>query len=75
MTDIEKDAIRYRWLKSSVRLELISYPSNYMKMTDENGNAFYASHYLADGNTCHASLDSLDATIDYAMQVSADRDT
>jgi len=73
MTDIEKDAARYRWLKSRSNLEMRSYPANYMKITNDKGDSFYASHYLAEGNTSHASLDCLDATIDLAMMVASER--
>lgn len=72
-TALEKDAARYRWLKSRTGLELRSEPQPNV-WTRMDGTKFSATHYLAEGGTQHAPADSLDATIDAAMLVARVRD-
>lgn len=70
---LEKDAARYRWLKSRKGLTLRTEPQpNVWKRID--GTEFSATHYLAEGGTQHAPAESLDATIDAAMVVARVRD-
>jgi hypothetical protein len=70
---LEKDAARYRWLKSRKCLDLRSEPQpNSWKRMD--GTKFSATHYLAEGGTQHAPAASLDATIDAAILVARIRD-
>ena len=63
-----KDAERYRWLRSRKGLTLSTepQPSTWTRM---DGTKFNATHYLAEGDTCHAPAEGLDATIDAAMLV------
>ena len=64
---LQKDAERYRWLKSRKGLDLRTEPQpNVWRRLD--GTEFCATHSLAEGGTQHAPADSLDATIDAAMQ-------
>lgn len=70
---IEKDAARYRWLKSRQGLTLRSEKQpNLWKRID--GTEFSATHSLAEGGTQHAPADSLDALIDAAMLAARIRD-
>jgi hypothetical protein len=70
---LEKDAARYRWLKSRNGLDLRSEPQPTI-WTRMDGTKFSATHYLAEGGTQHAPADSLDATIDAAMLAARIRD-
>lgn len=73
LTALEKDAARYRWLKSRKGLTLCTVPQPYLwKRLD--GTEFCATHLLAEGGTQHAAADSLDATIDAAMLAARIRD-
>ena len=70
---LEKDAARYRWLKSRQGLTLRSEKQpNVWKRID--GIEFSATHSLAEGSTQHAPADSLDALIDAAMLAARIRD-
>jgi hypothetical protein len=70
---LEKDAARYRWLKSRQGLTLRSEKQpNLWKRLD--GTEFSATHSLAEGGTQHAPADSLDALIDAAMLAARIRD-
>lgn len=62
---LEKDAIRYRWLKSRKWLELRSDSGIWAR---PDGTRFAASHYLSEGDTQHAPAPTLDEAIDAAMQ-------
>jgi hypothetical protein len=63
---LERDAMRYRWLKSRQGLTLRSEKQpNVWKRLD--GTEFSATHSLAEGGTQHAPAESLDALIDAAM--------
>ena len=71
--ELEKDAARYRWLKSRQGLTLRSekQPNVWKRM---DGTEFNATHSLAEGGTQHAPADSLDALIDAAMLAARVRD-
>ena len=70
---LEKDAARYRWLKSRQGLTLRSekQPNVWKRM---DGTEFSATHSLAEGGTQHAPADSMDALIDAAMLAARIRD-
>lgn len=64
--EMERDAERYRWLKSRDGLTLRSEPANSVwKRSD--GTLFEATHQLVEGGMQHAPADSLDTMIDKAM--------
>lgn len=65
MTDIEKDAARYRWLKSAKRLSLTSESPIYF--TREDGSRFIPSHRLCANDTYWGAVENLDDLIDSAM--------
>lgn len=67
MNDLEKDAARYRFLKSLKVLELTSSARGCMKWIREDGSSFISSHYLAGNGTCFAAYETLDEIIDAAM--------
>ena len=64
MNDIEKDAARYRWLKSRKGLDLRTDGSEWTRV---DGIKFRATHSLAEGDTRYSPEDNLDALIDKAM--------
>ena len=70
---LEKDAARYRWLKSRHGLTLRSetQPNVWKRM---DGTEFSVTHSLAEGGTQHAPAESLDALIDSAMLAARIRD-
>ena len=70
---LEKDASRYRWLKSRKGLTLRTEPQPNV-WTRMDGTKFSATHTLAEGGTLHAPADSLDAAIDAAMLTARIRD-
>ena len=69
----ERDAMRYRWLKSRTGLSLQT-ERGHCVWTRLDGTKFNATHYLAEGGTQHAPADSLDSTIDDAMLAAIIRD-
>ena len=62
---LKQDAARYRWLRDQEGLLL---ESDNMVWTRLDGSKYTSTHYLAANGTCHASLESLDLTVDTAMQ-------
>lgn len=62
---LKQDAVRYRWLRDQKGLRL---ESDNMVWTRLDGSKYTSTHYLAANGTCHASLESLDLTVDTAMQ-------
>lgn len=62
---LQEDAKRYRWLKQAKSLTLRTDGSTWTK----NGVKFMASHYLAEGDTKHAVCETLDETIDTAINI------
>lgn len=62
----QKDAARYQWIKSKRSLTLETCPQTWIR---EDGSKYYqSSHYLASDSSLHASMETLDLTIDAAMQ-------
>ena len=69
---LQKDANRYRWLKSRKNLTLrTEEPTTWKRM---DGTEFNASYSLAEGGTQHALAESLDLMIDLAMLTASVRD-
>lgn len=69
---LQKDANRYRWLKSRKNLTLrTEEPTTWIR---EDGSKFNSTHYLAEGGTQHAPAESLDLMIDLAMLTASVRD-
>ena len=60
---LEKDAERYRWLRSRRSLDLRTDGTHW---TASDGTRFVSTHYLAADGTQHAPAPSLDASIDAA---------
>jgi len=61
---LQKDAERYRWLREQKGLTLRSWN---MIWTRPDGTQYVSTHYLAADGTQHASCETLDETIDVAM--------
>lgn len=66
MTDDEKDARRYRWLKSQRGLSLDSVAP--VRMTRPDGSQYICRYYLAGNGTCYENAETLDEMIDKAME-------
>lgn len=66
LRESQKNDARYQWLKSRKGLSLYT---DYSTWTREDGTKFINTHYLAEGNTRHASGESLDEIIDNAMKI------
>jgi len=64
--EMERDAARYRWLKSRNGLMLRSEPANSVWKRGD-GTPFTATHQLVEGGMQHTPADGLDAMIDAAM--------
>ena len=64
-TTLKKDAERYRWLRDQKRLHL---ESESMTWTRKDGSKYTSTHYLSANGTSYAPLESIDLTIDTAMQ-------
>ena len=62
---LKKDAERYRWLRDQKRIHL---ESESMTWTRKDGSKYTSTHYLAANGTSYAPLESIDLTIDTAMQ-------
>ena len=62
---LKKDAERYRWLRDQKRLHL---ESESMTWTRKDGSKYASTHYLSANGTSYAPLESIDLTIDTAMQ-------
>ena len=62
---LKKDAERYRWLRDQKRLHL---ESESMTWTRKDGSKYTSTHYLSANGTSYAPLESIDLTIDTAMQ-------
>ena len=64
--EMERDAERYRWLKSRNGLMLRSEPANSVWKRGV-GTPFTSTHHLVEGGMQHTPADGLDAMIDAAM--------
>lgn len=62
--ELEKDAARYRWIRSAKKLHL---ESAYSCWTDEHGEPFTQTHRLSAFDTSYGAYSSLDALIDAAL--------
>lgn len=64
---LENDAARYRWLRSRKSLTLETLPQTWIR---EDGSRYQSTHYLASGGSLYPSMETLDLTIDTAMEAS-----
>lgn len=70
MTDLERDAARYRWIKDQRNLDLRTNSTQGTPWTNtETGEHFYPSHYLAVNGTGFNGIEHLDDLIDQAMEL------
>ena len=68
MSDLEKDASRYRWLKAQGSLDLRTcYRSKWTRL--ETGETYYPSHALAVNGTGFSGVEHLDDLIDQAIEI------
>ncbi len=69
-TNLEKDALRYRWIKTKQNLNLWTnrtYGTPWTKT--ETGEQFYPSHNLDVNGTGFSGIEHLDDLIDQAMEL------
>jgi hypothetical protein len=69
MTDIERDAARYRWIKAAPRLRIERMPDSHFWTSAETGERYLVTHELAAFNTGFHGLPTLDDLIDQAMEM------
>lgn len=70
MNDIERDAMRYRWIKQAANLEIRSKPKWGSPWTNtETGEKFYPTHDLDAFGVGFSGLPTLDNLIDQAMEM------
>jgi hypothetical protein len=69
MTDIERDAARYRWIKAAPRLRIERMPDSHFWISAETGDRYSVTHELAAFNTGFHGLPTLDDLIDQAMEM------
>ena len=67
MTDLERDAARYRWIKQAAGLEIRT--TNVRWLDTETGKEFYPTHELAAFGTGFHGLPTLDDLVDQAMEM------
>jgi hypothetical protein len=67
MTDIERDAARYRWIKQAAGLEIRK--THAWWINTETGEKFYPTHELAAHGTGFHGLPTLDDLVDQAMEM------
>ena len=68
MTDIERDAARYRWIKAAPRLRIERMPDSLFWISTETGEKYSVTHELEAFNTGFHGLPTLDDLIDQAME-------
>jgi hypothetical protein len=64
--DIERDAARYRWIKSKKNLELQTNRGFWFR---EDGTKYWPSHFLNVNGTGFNGIEHLDDLIDQAMEL------
>jgi hypothetical protein len=64
--DIERDAARYRWIKSKKNLEL---QTNRGFWFHEDGTKYWPSHFLNVNGTGFNGIEHLDDLIDQAIEL------
>jgi hypothetical protein len=69
-TNLEKDALRYRWIKKQQNLNLRTNRTYGTPWTNtETGEKFYPSHNLDVNGTGFSGIEHLDDLIDQAMEL------
>jgi hypothetical protein len=69
-TSYEQDALRYRWIKAQLNLELRTNHTYGTPWTNaETGCRFYPSHNLNVNGTGFSGIEHLDDLIDQAMDL------
>lgn len=69
MTDIERDAARYRWIKAAPRLRIERMPDAHFWISAETEEKYSVTHELAVFNTGFHGLPALDDLVDQAMKM------
>ena len=69
MTDLERDAARYRWIKAAPRLRIERMPDSYFWISTETGERYTVTHSLAAFDAGFSGLPTLDDLVDQAMEM------
>jgi len=69
LTDIERDAARYRWIKAAPGLRIERMPDSYFWISTETGEKHPVTHELAAFYTVFRGLPTLDDLVDQAMEM------
>lgn len=69
MTDIERDAARYRWIKAAPRLRIERMPDSHFWISAETGKKYSVTHSLSAFDTGFSGLPTLDELVDQAMEM------
>jgi hypothetical protein len=69
MTDIERDAARYRWIKSAPQLRIERMSDSHFWFSAKTGEKYSVTHELAAFNTGFHGLPTLDGLVDQAMEL------
>ena len=63
---IERDAVRYRWIKSK---KVLTLQADVCPWFHKNGRKYYSSHFLNVNGTGFNGIEHLDDLIDQAMEL------
>ena len=69
MTDVERDAARYRWIKAAPKLRIDRMPDSHYWISAETGEKYFVTHSLSAFDTGFSGLPSLDDLVDQAMEM------
>jgi hypothetical protein len=69
MSDIERDAARYRWIKAAPRLRIERMPDSHYWISTETGEKYSVTHTLSAFDTGFSGLPTLDELVDQAMEM------
>lgn len=69
MTDLERDAARYRWIKAAPRLRIERMPDSHFWISGETGERYSVTHSLSAFDTGFSGLPTLDDLVDQAMEM------
>ena len=69
MTDIERDAARYRWIKAASGLRIDRMPDSHYWISTETGEKHSVTHSLFAFDTGFSGLPTLEDLVDQAMEM------
>jgi hypothetical protein len=69
MTEIERDAARYRWIKAAPRLRIERMPDSHFWISADTPKKYCVTHTLTAFDTGFSGLPTLDDLVDQAMEM------